>query len=130
MTRQFWSVAVQILNQVSMFFVAFAALASIAYTLLSALGVYPWLALSSSLGQVSGANTDMYAQIALTVIMVMVASFLPTASRMSLLENSHRRFQLNMEDVAKAYYYCHAADRSGVFEMSSEFDSVRERLVY
>ena len=35
-----------------------------------------------------------------------------------------------MEDVAHAYHMCHTADRAGVFTLSSEFDSVRERLAY
>lgn len=130
MTRQFWRDAAQVLNQVSMYFVAFAALAAIAYTLLCAAGVYPWFGQSAFSEQISYADTGMYMQIGFTVVMAMVASFLPTAIRMSLLENSHRNFHLKMEDVAKAYYYCHAADRSGVFELSSEFDAVRERLAY
>ena len=35
-----------------------------------------------------------------------------------------------MEDIARAYHLCHTADRAGVFTLSSEFDSVRERLAY
>lgn len=35
-----------------------------------------------------------------------------------------------MEDVARAYWACHEADRSGLFQMASEFDAVRERFVF
>ena len=33
-----------------------------------------------------------------------------------------------MRDVAQAYQAAHAADRDGVFNLPSEFDSVRERI--
>ena len=46
------------------------------------------------------------------------------------LENSHRNFRVTMWDVAQAYQAAHAADRDGVFQLKSEFDSVRERIEY
>lgn len=46
------------------------------------------------------------------------------------LENSHRRFHMNMHDVTQAYAAAHAADRAGMFQIQSEFDAVRERLAY
>ncbi len=46
------------------------------------------------------------------------------------LENSHRRFSPGMQDVARAHAAAHAADRTGVFQLSSEFDALRERLAY
>ena len=46
------------------------------------------------------------------------------------LETSHRQFNVGMQDVARAYGAVHAADRAETFQMSSEFDSVRERLAY
>ena len=46
------------------------------------------------------------------------------------LENSHRRFSIGMNDVAQAYAAVHAADRAATFQLSSEFDAVRERLAY
>ena len=39
-------------------------------------------------------------------------------------------FRVTMSDVAQAYQAAHAADREGVFELTSEFDSVRERIEY
>ena len=35
-----------------------------------------------------------------------------------------------MQDVTRAYALAHAADREGVFQLSAEFDAVRERLTY
>ena len=46
------------------------------------------------------------------------------------LETSHRQFAVGMQDVARAYAAVHAADRAETFQLSSEFDSVRERLAY
>ncbi|SLN11443.1 hypothetical protein ROG8370_00218 [Roseovarius gaetbuli] len=51
---------------------------------------------------------------------------LPANYRIMALENSHRRISPGMQDVARA----HAADRTGVFQLSSEFDAERERLAY
>jgi chromosome segregation ATPase len=45
-------------------------------------------------------------------------------------ENSHRRFTVSMDDVARAYGAVHATDRGRNFQLSSEFDAVRERLAY
>ena len=47
---------------------------------------------------------------------------------MMALENNHRKFALNMYDIAEAYQMAHAADRGGLFMMSSEFDAVKERM--
>lgn len=37
-------------------------------------------------------------------------------------------FSLRMEDVAKAYYAVHHADRSGIFQLPEQFDAVRQRM--
>ncbi len=60
----------------------------------------------------------------------MLCFFLPSNARIMRLENSHRRFSIGMRDVAQAYHFAHAADREGIFQMSSEFDAVRECLAY
>ena len=44
------------------------------------------------------------------------------------LERSHRSFAMGMEDVSRAYRLAHAADRAGVFSLSSEFDATRARM--
>merc|ERR1712173_435973 len=75
-------------------------------------------------------NAGMYAQLALTVLAVGLCFFLPTNRRVMQLETSHRQFNVGMQDVARAYAAVHAADRAETFQMSSEFDSVRERLAY
>lgn len=118
------------LNQFSMLVVAGTAVVCLCYTLLCVAGVFPWFQYEATFGETVFANAGQYAQIGLTVLLILFGSFLPTAGRVSLLEGSHRKFHLKMEDVAQAYFHCHAADREGVFNLSSEFDSVRERLAY
>ena len=72
----------------------------------------------------------MYAQIGLTVLAIGLCFYLPSNRRIMQLETSHRRFSIGMQDVARAYAAVHAADRQQTFQLSSEFDAVRERLAY
>lgn len=72
----------------------------------------------------------MYGHMALTALAISICFFLPTNRRIMRLENSHRSFAINMDDVSRAYAAVHAADRANSFRLSSEFDSVRERLSY
>ena len=99
-------------------------------TLGAAFGLLPWLRFTVLMGDQVFDNAGHLTQIAATLLCVMLAGFLPTHGRIMMLENSHRQFSLGMQDVANAYQLAHAADRSGVFRLTSEFDSVRERLAY
>lgn len=56
--------------------------------------------------------------------------YLPSAVKVMQLDHAHRRFQLTMEDVAKAYHISHSADRAETFTLSSEFDAVKERMLF
>ena len=114
----------------ALFLVACVGMGAIFYTLASALGYTPWLTLPLTFGTVLYENAGMYLQIGATVVLGAWTFFLPTNARIMALENSHRRFELSMDDIARAYHLCHTADRAGVFTMSSEFDQVRERLAY
>lgn len=115
---------------VSLFLVACLGMTAVFYTLASALGFAPWLVLPLTFGDVTYPLAGIWVQIGVTVAVAVWAFFLPTNARILALENSHRRFELSMEDVARAYHLCHTADRAGQFTMSSEFDQVRERLAY
>lgn len=107
--------------------IGFAALTVIA-TILATFGVWPWLSVSLALSDGTAMNTGPFLQIGTTVFMLALAAFLPGVNRMLALEASHRRFAVSMEDVARAYRISHDQDRAGAFAMSSEFDSVRDRL--
>lgn len=107
-----------------------SALALLGASVMAALGQWNWISLPLTYGNVVVDNAGMYAQLGLTVLAVGLCFFLPSNRRIMQLENSHRRFAVGMEDVARAYAAVHAADRNHAFQLSSEFDAVRERLAY
>lgn len=107
-----------------------AALALSGATIAAAFGLIPWLALEARFGDITYDNAGQILQIGLTVLAVLLCFYLPANARIMALETSHRRFNLGMQDVARAYAMAHAADRAGLFRMSSEFDAVRERLAW
>jgi hypothetical protein len=107
-----------------------AALALSAASIGAAIGLLPWLEFEAGFGGVTYHNAGQIAQVALTVLAVLLCFFLPANARIMALETSHRRFNIGMRDVARAYHAAHAADRAGLFQLSSEFDAVRERLAY
>ena len=112
------------------FVIVFAAAGLVAYSLLCVLQMAPWLTMSASFGDTTFPNAGIAVQLAVTVLFASLIFFVPAANRVMALERSHRQFQVSMNDVMKAYYACHAADRAGVFTLSSEFDQVRERLQF
>ncbi|WP_237061879.1 DNA repair protein [Loktanella sp. M215] len=121
---------IRILHVTALFVVAVFAFAAVFYTLLCIAGLADWLDLTATLGGVPYPNAGPWIQGALTAMLGAMAFFLPTTVRMLALENSHRNFHIRMDDVARAYHAVHAADRAGVFTLSSEFDAVRDRLAY
>ncbi len=121
---------VRVLHFLAVVTLSLAAAAAVTVTLLSAFGRLPWLALDARFGDMGLPWAGMALQIGLTALLVCLAFFIPANGRIMALERSHRRFQIGMEDVARAYHLCHTADRAGLFTLSSEFDAVRERLAY
>jgi len=107
-----------------------AALTLLAVTGMAAFGMAPWLSFEVAIGGTTYPEAGRYAQIGATVLAVLLCFFLPANARIMKLESSHRRFAIGMRDVAQAYALAHAADREGLFRLSSEFDAVRERLAY
>ncbi len=95
---------------------------------MAALGWLPWPTLYLSFGTASLPAAGMWVQLGLTLIFVTLCFYLPANSRMARLEAAHRSFAMGVEDVSRAYRQAHAADRAGVFALSSEFDSVRARM--
>lgn len=124
-TQQF----ARIVHVIALWVLGLAAVAMVALTLASALGLLPWLTLQAGFGAPSPL-AGMVAQIGLTALLVVLAGFFPSSLRVLQLETSHRNFRIGMRDVAEAYHAAHVADRKGVFTMSSEFDQVRERIDY
>ena len=113
-------------------FVAFiaAALALLGASLMAAFGQWSWISISLLYEGQPVENAGMYVQIGLTVLAIGICFFLPSNRRIMQLENSHRSFSVGMQDVGRAYSIAHAQDRVAAFQLSSEFDSVRERLAF
>lgn len=95
---------------------------------MAALGQIPWPSLPVNWGNDAWPDAGMWMQVGLTLLLLCLCFFLPANARMARLERSHRSFQIGMEDVKRAYALAHAADRTGVFTLSSEFESVRQRM--
>lgn len=112
----------------ALFIVAGAALTG--YSIASALGHMPWLVLPLQFGETPPYQAGVLVQCAVSALVLGLAIYLPSNYRILKLETSHRRFNLNMTDIARAYDAVHRADREGVFELRSEFDAVRERMVF
>ncbi|OIQ69181.1 hypothetical protein GALL_492210 [mine drainage metagenome] len=119
-----------ILQTIALACLAALALAALTLTVLAALGVEPWLTLNASFGGHDLPKAGLYAQIGVTLLLVSLCFFVPANARMMRLERSHRSFTLSMNDVVQAYALAHKSDRAGVFTLSSEFDSVRERIAH
>ena len=97
-------------------------------SLLAGFGVIPWPQIALFFGGQAVPQAGMWLQLGLMALILMLLVFLPGNIRIARLERSHRKFSLSMEDVARAYRQVHAADRAGVFGLSSEFDSMRARM--
>ena len=107
------------------FLVALAVVGAL-WSISAAVGVTPWLQVE--LGGSTPVKAGLAIQLTLTALAVGLCFFIPSSHRVLRLETSHRNFRVTMWDVAQAYQIAHAADRDGVFELQSEFDSVRERI--
>ena len=92
------------------------------------LGWMPWAALPLRFGGAEGPDAGMAVQLLMLVLMGTMCLILPNLRRIAALEAGHRSFRVGMEDVARAYRVAHAADRAGVFALSGEFDSIRQRM--
>jgi len=69
-------------------------------------------------------------QIGAAIVLLAIVALLPGLARVRRLEAAHRSFRVGMEDVSRAYWAAHAADRAGLFALGREFDAVRERLEF
>jgi hypothetical protein len=118
------------LHMVSHAAIVAATLALVAASLAASFGALPWPELTLRWGGYAVAQAGIYAQLGLTALMAMICFFLPANARMARLEQSHRLFQLSMDDVRQAYAAVHAADRRSVFTLSSEFEEMRARMDY
>jgi len=127
--RLFWRVsrAFQIL---AMFLFALMAVCSAIALVAFFTGLVDWPVLLLQLATGGMVNVAPALIAAIFVLSALLLAFMPANWRVMALENSHRSFRMRMEDVTRAYWVAHKGDRDGVFEMTSEFDAVRERILY
>lgn len=119
-----------VVQRVTFLMIAISGLGLLGYTVACVTGHAPWLDMTATFGGFAYPQAGWVVQVAVTALMLGLCAFLPANARIMALETSHRRFQIAMEDVARAYRLSHAADRDGVFKLRSEFDSVRDRMAY
>jgi membrane protein implicated in regulation of membrane protease activity len=108
--------------------IALAAAFLLLSSLAAAFGLIPWPQIALFFAGKAVPQAGMWLQLGLTALLLLLLFFLPGNLRISRLERSHRSFAMGMEDVARAYATAHAADRRGVFALSSEFDAMRARM--
>jgi hypothetical protein len=126
-----WVVGSQVVMQrLSAALIVGLAIAAVGWTAGALGGWLPWLMLEVGLGETGGVEAGMAVQATLTALLVGLCFFLPASERVMRLEQSHRDFRVSMRDVARAYQAVHSADRDDAFELKSEFDSVRDRIMW
>lgn len=97
-------------------------------TVTAFLGLTAWPDLALRFGDWQPAFAGAAVQVGLLVLFVLLSLYLPALRRVSALEVGHRSFRIALEDVARAYRIAHGSDRAGVFALSAEFESVRQRM--
>lgn len=97
-------------------------------TLGALFGLFPWAEVSLRIGGWSPTQAGMALQLLLLLMLVALCLVLPSLRRIAALEVGHRSFRISMDDIARAYRTAHAADRAGVFALSGEFESIRQRM--
>ncbi|SEK28273.1 hypothetical protein SAMN05421666_1994 [Roseovarius nanhaiticus] len=129
-TKAAWRLTQTLMQRLAFALLVAATLSLLTVTALATFGVLPWLEMTARIGDTTYDAAGRMFQIGATALAVMLCFFLPSNGRIMALETSHRRFAINMEDVARAYAAAHAADRAGAFSVHSEFDAVRARLAH
>lgn len=129
MFREPWLNGVQrILMTLAFVLILALAAVSATATAMALAGALPWPEIAASWGGAPVPQAGMWAQLAVTGFLMLLCIFLPANARMARLERSHRSFHIGLEDVRRAYETAHAADRRGVFALSTEFEAMRARM--
>jgi TolA-binding protein len=122
------AVATSLLQQVATCLLVLLTVGALATTGAAAIGAIPWVELPLAIGGEVVEGAGMFAQLGLTGLLLVLTGFLPSNARVRRLELTNRDFHISMEDVARAYDHVHRADREGAFQLSREFDAMRDRI--
>ncbi|PTX55621.1 hypothetical protein C8N43_0260 [Litoreibacter ponti] len=128
--NQTWLQIQQFFQKVALVAVVAFSIVVIGATILAALGLAPWLSFTAAYGETQVPAAGMITQLFLAALAISLCFYLPSNRRILELEKSHRNFHISMEDVTRAYLTAHKADKEELFTLSSEFDSVRERILH
>lgn len=128
--NQTWLQLQQFFQRIALVAVVVFSCVVIGATLAAAVGLAPWLSFTANYGETVVPYAGMITQLFLAALAVSLCFYLPSNRRILELEKSHRNFHLSMEDVTRAYLTAHKADKEELFSLSSEFDSVRERIMH
>lgn len=123
-------VCIALMQRLSLILFAALALGLIVTTALATLGAVPWVTLPLEWNGAAIPAAGLYAQVGLTIFALSLCFFLPANWRMMRLEDSHRRFELGVNDITRAYHAAHAADRDGLFRTQDAFDDMRDRVSF
>lgn len=123
-------VFVVVMQRLSLVLFAALALGLLVLTGLAVFGVLPWITLPLEWNGTAIPAAGIYAQVGLMVLALGICFFLPSHWRMMRLEDSHRRFELGIDDIARAYHAAHAADRDGLFRTHDAFQDMHDRMMY
>ncbi|WP_299725250.1 DNA repair protein [uncultured Tateyamaria sp.] len=123
-------VCIALMQRLSLVLFAALAFCLVTLTMLATFGAVPWVTLPLEWNGAAIPAAGIYAQVGLTLFALSLCFFLPANWRMMRLEDSHRRFELGVNDITRAYHAAHAADRDGVFRTEDAFDDMRDRIGY
>ncbi len=129
-SRNFGRHVLRVIQGAALTLLLLLTVATAGASLLAAFGILPWLEISARFGGIEMPYAGMALQLVFTGFCLSLIFFLPAHWRMARLERSHRRFSINLDDIARAYRIAHTADRAGAFTLSDEFDTMRERLTH
>ena len=119
-----------VMQRLSLVLFAVLALALIVFTALAIFGAVPWVTLPLEWNGTAIPDAGIYAQVGLTIFALALCFFLPSNWRIMRLEESHRKFELGVDDVTRAYHAAHAADREGLFRTHDAFEDMHDRLMF
>lgn len=115
---------------VAMVLFSITGLSLLVATGLAFAGWIPWVELAISFAGEPVPWAGQAMQLGLTALFLLLAVYVPTNRQVMMLEATHRKFAISMDDITRAYQTVHLADRKKAFEMTREFDAVRERYEY
>ena len=127
--RHLWRVT-RTFQILAMLAFAGASAASAAALIAYCTGLSPWPVLLLQVANGGVINVAPVVIGSLFGLSTLLLAYMPANWRVLALENSHRSFRMRMEDVTRAYWVAHQGDREGTFETASEFDAVRERILF